>query len=202
MEGLMTETKPVSLKTQLEGMTKHELISFAGDKFGVNVAAHLSENVIVDTILKFDHDRRKQARTLNEESAAMVANEADPLVKVRFMRMDFPNANLEFSYDSGRGIRVLGKRKGNVSPEQRKVLANRLPRSPKYNLFSGEVYDLPLSVIRHLESRTMSDSRPVIDQVSGMISGNEPVIKPRFILNVIMTDEQIKQVASLGKDTL
>lgn len=201
MEGLMTETKPVSLRAKLEGMTKSELIIFAGEKFGVNIADHLSESVVIETLLKIDSDKRQEAKTLNEESAAMVTDNEDPLVHVRFMRMDFPNANLEFSFDSGRGIRALGKKKGNISPKKKEMYDRQLARVPKYNLFSGEVYHLPLSVIRHLESRTMKDSRPVIDPISGMISGNEPVIKPRFILNIIMDDVQIKQMASLRKET-
>ncbi|MBE3139678.1 MAG: hypothetical protein IMZ53_03740 [Thermoplasmata archaeon] len=185
------ETVTDTLESRLLAMPKSQLIQVAKDEFNLEVDGRLSEKSIIRELLNQNTAQQKEAKEKTTESTKMVVTNDDPLVTILFMPLDFPNAPVEFNYDSGRGVMGTG-----ITPEQ-KIEAKKLgllEKMPHYHLFPGQTYDLPMSVIKHLKGLTFRDSIPIINQQTGMIDGNKPVIKPRFSLDVQLTDEQYRQV--------
>jgi hypothetical protein len=177
----LLEDAPLSIR--LAAMSKLELTEFAKEAYSLDVDDNLKKDVIVDAILKFDEELKNSARTMNERSAAMVMSADDPLLKVRFIPQDFPNAPVEFMYDSGRGVRGPVNKKG-------------LRSIPHYKLFPRQVYKLPLSVIQHMRGLTFSDSVPTFDPNTGMIVANRAVVKQRFVMEPILDDKQYRQMGT------
>jgi len=185
------ETVTDTLETRLLSMNKQQLVQVAKDEFNLEVDGRLSEKSIIRELLNQNTAQQKEAKEKTTESSKMVGNDSDPLVTVLFMPLDFPNAPIEFNYDSGRGVIGTGLSVAQVEEARQRGCLEKMPH---YHLFPGQIYDLPMSVIKHLKGLTFKDSVPVIDQQTGMITGNKPVIKPRFSLDVQLTDAQYRQV--------
>jgi len=185
------ETVANTLSDQLESMDKEALITLAKETYNLDIDRRLSEMSIRKELLHQDTEIKRQARAMTEQSANSVATDSDPLVTIVFMPLDFPNAPLDFSYDSGRG--VVG---ASATPNEREKAIKRgaLPTLPRYQLFPGQTYELPMSVVKHLKSKTFRDSQPIIDTQTGMIAGNKPIIKPRFSADIQLTDDQYRKV--------
>ena len=173
-------SESIPLEQQLKGMNKAELIKKADD-LGYQVDGSLTNKVIVENILKIDADRKSSAQKANEESFAMAVNEEDPPIEVRFFNMESANADVEFAYAGKRGM---------FGP----VNKNGYKKCPKYHLFPGEKVKLAYSVYEHLTSLTFMTHKTVFDPVTGMIQGNIPIIKPRFILQPIFSKEDIVNI--------
>lgn len=193
MEQIQTEpiqsdmTEALPLAKQLEAMSKAELIKYADEMLGYKIDSKLSKVVIKENILKIDADRKTQAQKVNEESLAMVADKDDPEITVRFFNIESPGADEEFATSVPKGMYGPayvkdGKTYGNP---------NGFKKCPRYHLFPGEVVKLAYSVYEHLSSLTFVTHKTVWDPVTGMITGNIPIIKPRFILQPIFTKEQL-----------
>lgn len=189
----VTETKSGSM---FDGMDVKTLVALAADKYGLNIDPTVHVDAIKAELVRQEEARSGAAKTLNEKSAMLVVTKDDPLVPVLFNRYDFAYADLQFTYDSGRGYI---NRRGTKEEIKRGRERGQLEGMPSYHLFPGNEYKLPMSVVRHLQSLIYTESQPVIDPVTGMISGNRPVKKPRFSLNIVMTDEQLK---GIGKTSL
>ena len=174
-------SEAIPLEKELEGMTRPQLVELAGEKYRLNIDVTVAKKSIIEEIVRADGAIKGQARKANEESARVAASETDQLLKIRFHRLDFPSADLEFNYTGKRGF------KGPKNPKG-------FSKSPKYQLFPGEEYTLPRSVIEHLKSLTFSTHKTVFDAATGMVSGTIPIIKPRFIVEYVLTDEQLKKI--------
>jgi len=166
------------LRDKLKAMTKEQLIQYADEAFALTVDARLKTETIIDKLLEIEKGVKAQADKLNKESVAMTEAEDDPVMDMIFHRMDFPEADLEFSFSGKRGMRGANNPKG-------------FAKCPSYHFWPGETYSIPWSVKEHLESLTFSTHKPVIDPVSGLQSGAIPIIKPRFVLQLKMTKEQV-----------
>ncbi len=167
-----------------------ELREIASEEFSLNVDEKLKKDVVIDQLIRIYEEKTSSARTLNEKSAALFLS-ADPnekLVSVKFLPLDFPNASVKFVYDGGLGIRDAKNPKKNPKG---------LSRAARFNLIPSEVYKLPIRVIKHLEGLVYRDSKPIHDPVTGMITGNIPIIKPRFMLQVILSDEQMREMGTI-----
>jgi hypothetical protein len=180
----MTESLP--LKDRLEAMTKKELVAKA-DEMGFQIDARLKPETIIKNLLKVDADRKVQASELNKKSFAATVSKDDPEITVKFFNMIFPNTALEFSYPGPRGMYGKeytkgGKKFGN--PKGHK-------KCPQYRLFPGEVVKLAYSVYEHLTSLTFVTHKTIWDEVTGNIKGNIPIVKPKYILQPILTKEQL-----------
>lgn len=173
-------TESLPLADILKGMTKPELIRYADD-LGYQVDGRLKEKTIIENILKIVNDRKSAATKINEESLAMTVSEEDPMIEVRFFNLESANVDVEFSYSGKRGM---------YGP----VNKNGFKKCPNYHLFPGEVAKLAYSVYEHLTSLTFVTHKTVYDPVSGMIKGNIPIIKPRFILQPIFSKEDIVNI--------
>jgi hypothetical protein len=167
-----------------------ELVKYAESQYQLTIESNVKKPIIIEAILKVDRERRNKARTLNQKSALLFASEEDPLIKVRSLRQDFPFADLKFNHDGGRGV------KDKKNPDKNK---NGLPYCPGFHLFPGAEYDLPLSIIRHLEKLIITDNKPQYDPATGLIAGNVPIVRNRFILQPVLTDAMMRQ---MGKTSL
>ena len=179
----------VPFKVRISKMGIADLREIASEEFGLNIDEKLKKEVVIDQLLRIYEEKTFSARSLNEKSAALFLT-SDPnerMISVKFLPLDFSNAPIEFCYDGGHGIR---------DPKNPKKNPKGLSKVPRFKLIPGEIYKLPIVVIRHLESRTYRDSKPVFDPVSGMITGNIPVIKPRFMLQVVLTDDQLRELGT------
>ena len=183
----VTETIP--LQEQLELMKKPELIKYMED-LGFNVDGRLADKTIRDNILKIVADRKNNATKMNEESFQATVSEDDPMIKVKFFNLETPNVDIEFAFPGKRGMygpsfTQKGKKYGNPNGHR---------KCPKYHLFPGETVRLAYSVFEHLESLTFATHKTVFDPQTGMIQGNIPIIKPRFILQPVLTREDLIKI--------
>jgi len=172
----------VQLKTRLSSMNKSQLIQFASDKFSLKVEPKLSEKVIIENLLKLDKASKSEAATMNEESLEKTISEDDPPIKVRFFNLQSPEEVINFAFPGPKGM------KGPVNKNGHK-------KSPRYTLYPGEEYILALSVKDHLESLTFTHYKTKIDPLTGQVAGNEPVLKPKYILNPVITKAQLLELA-------
>jgi hypothetical protein len=175
-------TDVIAFEKQLEGMKKDELIRLGDEQFGVTIDQQLDVKTIKAELVRQDNARKGAAISLNEASAREFKARGDKLYRVKFHRLDFAEADMEFSYSGTVGMR---------GPKNKSGFA----KCPKFHLYPGESYVLPKQVIDHLKGLTFSTNKPVFDPVTGMISGNQPIIKPRFILEYEFTDSELEKLA-------
>ena len=172
---------PVTFKERIKGKNKQELIKFASSEFQLNVDNKVDAEVIRDTLQRV-HEERITIALEKNQAAAQVFLERDKnekLLTVTFNPLEFPNNPLKFSYEGGYGVRDRKNPKRNP---------NGLSRVPTFFLIPGETYQLPLCVIDWLKSKTFRDNKPQFDTETGMQNGNIPIIKPRFMLNVVLSE--------------
>lgn len=170
-----------TFRERIKGLKRKELVAIAKDEFQLNVDERVKADTLKDILIRCHEERIMTAMEENQK-AALVFLEANPeeqLLNVQFLPLDFPNNPLKFSYDGGYGIRDRKNPKKNP---------NGLSSMPTFFLIPGQQYQLPICVIRHLEGLTCRDSKPEFDSVTGMIAGNVPVIKQRFMLRPILDD--------------
>ena len=182
-------SESLPLEQQLEGMTKVELIKYL-ENLGCNVDGRLSEKTLKENILKIDTDRKGNARKTNEDALEKTVSDDDPMIEVRFFNLETPNIDVEFSFPGKRGMygpKFIKDDKTYGNPKGHK-------KCPKYHLFPGELVKLAYSVYEHLTSLTFVTHKTVFDPVTGMIRGNIPIIKPRFILQPVFSKEDIVKI--------
>lgn len=182
-------SEAVPIKTQLDSMEKPELIKYM-EGLGYNIDRRLSEKTIKENILKIIADRKNNAAMKNKASLDMTVSKDDPMIKVRFFNLESANTDIQFSYAGKRGMygpKYMrdGKKYGNPNGHR---------KCPTYHLFPGETVELAYSVYEHLMDLTFVTHKTVFDPVSGMIQGNIPIIKPRFILQPIFSKEDILNI--------
>ncbi len=175
----------VPFADRIKNMTGKQLREMASEEFALDVAETVKPAAIREQLLRVYEQRTMEAKTLNEQAAQIFlnANPDEKVVSVKFLPLDFPHAVVDFSNDCGFGIRGPNNETG-------------LSKMPVFKLIPGEVYQLPVCVIRMLETKTFRDSKPTFDPVTGMIIGNTPIIKPRFMLQMVMSDEQMRAMGT------
>ena len=179
----------VPFRDRIAKLDKPALIAIADEEFSLKVDEKLTKVVIIDQLIRIYEETANSARTLNEKSAALFlsADKTERLVDVKFLPLDFPNAVVEFANDGGLGLR---------DPKNPKRNPNGLSKMPRFKLIPGEVYALPIRIIRALEKLIYTGSKPITDTNTGMITGNMPVIKPRFMLTPVLSDEQMREMGT------
>ncbi len=182
-------TNELPLEKQLNAMDKAELTKYM-EGLGYNVDKRLSDKTIRDNILKVVADRKNNATAMNKESFRATVSEDDPKITIRFFNLETPNVDIEFAFPGKRGMygpkfTKDGKEYGNPNGHR---------KCPKYHLFPGEEVDLAYSVFEHLESLTFATHKTIFDPQTGMIQGNIPIIKPRFILQPVITKEDLIKI--------
>jgi len=180
---------PSTFKERIKGKNKKELIELASSEFQLNVDNKVDTETIRDTLQRVHEERVTTAMEKNQ-AAAQVFLERDKdekLLLVAFNPLDFPNNPLKFSYEGGYGVRDRKNPKRNP---------NGLSKVPTFFLIPGETYQLPLCVIEWLRSKTFRDNKPQFDTETGMQNGNIPIIKPRFMLNVVLSEAAMNDLGT------
>lgn len=180
-------SEALPLEQQLKAMARDQLVTYA-DNLGYQIDGRIKESTIRENILKIVADRKAQAAKANEEALRQTVSEDDPMVEVRFFNLISPGADLEFSYSEPRGMygkeftKPDGTKGGN--PKGHK-------KCPYYHLFPGSITKLAYSVYEHLTSLTYVTHKTVWDEKTGMITGTIPIIKPKYILQLSLSKEQV-----------
>jgi hypothetical protein len=173
MEKVMTTTvTETEFSFELQKMSKKQLIDFASEKYGLNVEEKLPKEEIHAAIMKARDAVVDFAKKETEESAKQAATTEDPIVKIRFINLETPGAELEFNFDSGRGV-TKGK------------------KTPKYHLIDQETHNVPYSVYEHLNNLVVPDSKYDVDPQTGMIRGVLNGKKRRFTCELLLDKSQI-----------
>lgn len=175
--------KELPLLAELKAMGKPQLIKYASERMGLNVDDSLNKDVIIENLIRVDAAKKNEAKQMNAESLAVAVTDKDPVIKVKFFNMESPGTFIEFSYSGKRGMR------GPQNP-------NGFKKCPKYMLFHGETYDIPYSVFEHLGKLVHQSHKPIFDQATGMQAGSMPILKPRFVLQAIVSKEQLIKLNS------
>ncbi len=179
-----TQATPVAVtfRERISGLSRKELVEIAKDEFQLNIDSKVKAAVLRDTLIRIHEDHVTTTMEKNQAASQLFLerDSSEKLLTVQFLPLEFPNNPEQFSWDGGFGIR--DRKNPSKNP-------TGLSRMANYLLIPGEIYQLPLCVVKHLESKTYRDSKPQFDTETGMISGNIPIIKPRFMLKLIVTDE-------------
>lgn len=175
---LVDISENVQLVTKLKTMNKEQLIKFGNDEFSLKIEQVLTEKVIIENLLRLDDIRRGEATKVNEESLMKSISADDPPIRVKFFNLQSPVEVIGFSFAGPKGMR------GPVNTTGHK-------KCPTYKLYPGEEYTLPLSVKEHLESLTFTHYKTIVDQLTGQVAGNVPILKPKYILNPVISKEQL-----------
>ncbi len=181
-QALQSQKKPVKvdisenvqLKTQLEAMDKAGLIQYGSDKFSLKIEERLTEVVIIKELLRLDKAQKSEAAVTNEESLLKSISASDPPIRVKFFNLQSPEEVIECYFCGPKG------RRGPVNKTGHK-------KCPHYTLYPSEEYNLPLSVKEHLESLTFTHYKTKIDPVSGQIARPTPMLKPKYVLNPVIS---------------
>ncbi len=171
-----------TFRERVSGLSRKELVEIAKDEFQLNIDSKVKPDVLRDTLIRVHEDVVTTTMKKNQ-AASQLFLERDPkekLITVQFLPLEFPNNPEQFSWDGGFGI--TDRKNPSRNPTGLSKMAN-------YLLIPGEIYQLPICVIKHLESKTFRDSKPQFDTETGMIAGNIPIIKPRFSLKLVVTDD-------------
>lgn len=178
-----------TFKERISGLKRAALVEIAKDEFQLNIDSKVKADVLRDTLQRV-HEQRATSALEKNQAAAQLFLERDSneqVVTVQFLPLEFPNNPLHFSWDGGFGITDRKNPKRNP---------NGLKRMPTFFLIPGEIYQLPICVIRHLEKQVYRDAKPIYDIVTGMQAGFEPIIKPRFMLRVLLPDAAMHELGS------
>lgn len=180
---------PVTFRERIKGLKRKELVEIATDEFQLNVDSKVKEHTLRDTLIRAHEGRVTSALEINQAASQLFLerDSEEKLLTVQFLPLDFPNNPEKFSWDGGYGVRDRKNPKKN--PTGMSKMAN-------FFFIPGQTYQLPLCVIRHLEKLTYRDSKPQFDTVTGMISGNVPIIKQRFMLRPILSEEAMVGMGS------
>ncbi len=180
---------PVTFMERITGLQRKQLIEIAQSEFQLNIDHRIDAAVLRDTLIRV-HEERVLTALEENQAAAQVFLERDPeeqLLTVVFQPLDFSNNPLKMSYDGGYGVRDRKNPKRNPTG---------LSAMPTFFLIPGQTYQLPLCVINHLKKLTFRDSRPEFDTETGMIKGNKPIIKQRFSLIPVLSQETMKDLGT------
>ena len=202
----------VTLAQELGSMNKEQMIVYANQSMGLTVDSGMDPQTIKENLLRIASSRKNSARDINANSLnitialdktrqAFIRNwdgrkkqkpfeyEPNPAIQVKFFFLQHTGVDLEFVSAEPYGI------KGPVNKFGFK-------QHMKYHLFHGEMYVLPLLLIKHLEQKIYTAHKPVIDPNTGLQSGAIPIIKPRFLFQQIVSAEESVMLAELRAQKL
>ena len=202
----------LTLAQELDRLDAAQLIAYADDKFSLTVDPALDPQTIKENLLRIYGSMKNNARETNKASLQMTIaldqkrkkawdkweNAADkrtvkkppftyqhnPPIEVRFLFRQHPNANVEFANTHPYGFAGKENQFG-------------FKRAPKYNLYSDEMYVLPLLLVQEMRKKTYTTHKAVIDSATGMQHGSIPIIRPRFMFERIITAEQELSLSNL-----
>jgi len=158
------------LRAQLEG-------------YGLVAEEDTPKAKIVEAIVEHLKAKLAEADKTTAESAEQMADEDDPLVKMKFQNLESPNAPLEFTFTGPKGFKL--------TPAGQPIAA------PKYHFYDGRTYDVPYSVYKHLNSLRVPADVQVQTNAEGFIQSlysGDSRRRNRFSCQLVLTAEQQKQI--------
>lgn len=174
----------IPLRDQLKGMTRPRLVEYASDRFAVTISDKLTVPAIIDELCRMDDNIRKGAQDESEASAKMSIGQDDPPITIVFHNMQTVDEDITFSFAGPRGMRGPKNENGHK-------------KCPRYHLFPGMQITLPYSVVEHLRTRICTRHKAIFDPITGMQSGTEPIISPRFLLEQRISKEEALMLEEL-----
>ena len=205
----------ITLAQELDRLDTAGLIAYADDKFSLTVDPALDPQTIKEELLRIHASMRNSARETNRTSLQVTmaldqkrkkvwdawlngdkrnkkpffGYEPNPPVEVKFFFMQHVGANCEFANTHPYGFTAQGGE-------------NKFgfKRAPKYNLFHGEMYVLPLLLVQELRKQTYKAHKPVIDRDTGLQNGSIPIIKPRFVFEHMISTEELVALSEMRKE--
>lgn len=186
-----TQATPVTttFRDRIKGLERKELAVIAKEEFQLNVDGKVVKATLRDTLIRYHEERVTSAMEKNKAAAQLFLerDSKEQLLSVQFLPLDFPNNPEKFSWDGNYGIR--DRKNPSRNP-------NGLSKMANFFLIPGEIYQLPICVVKHLESRTYRDAKPIFDTETGMQAGSEPIIKQRFMCRPVLSDEAMSNMGS------
>jgi hypothetical protein len=201
-----------TLAQDLDRLDMQGLIKYADQNLGLTVDPSLDPQTIKETLLRVHASQKNNARDMNRKSLQMTMaldakrKEAyekfskdgrkkkpfeyvpNPPVEVKFYFMQHVGANVEFTCTEPYGFT------GKDGPNKFGFKV-----APRYNLFHGELYVLPLLLVKHLRTLTYVTHKPVIDPATGLQNATIAIVKPRFVLEHMISDTDLARLAELKK---
>lgn len=201
-----------TLAQDLDRLDMAGLIKYADESFSLTVDPSLDPQTVKETLLRIHSSQKNNARDINRKSLQMTmaldakrkaAHEKfpsdgrkkkpfeyvpNPPVEVKFYFMQHVGANVEFANSEPYGFTAKdGPNKFGFNV------------APKYNLFHGEMYVLPLLLVKHLRTLTYVTHKPIIDQATGLQNGTIAIVKPRFVLEYMHSDADLAALAEIKR---
>lgn len=202
-----------TLAQDLDRLDLAGLIKYADENFSLTVDPSLDPQTVKETLLRIHSSQKNNARDKNRKSLQMTmvldakrkaafdkwakdkrvktppfTYVPNPPVEVKFYFMQHVGANVEFANSEPYGFTA----KGGTNKFGFKV-------APQYNLFHGEMYVLPLLLVKHLRTLTYVTHKPIIDQATGLQNGTIAIIKPRFVLEYMHSDADLAALAEIKR---
>jgi hypothetical protein len=173
------ETLPaqLSLEDQVSKMSKTALGEMLENEFGYKAEPGVLKEKLQKTILQLHKKRVDESKTQTEKATESLDG---PVVRVLFQHLD-GDQELKFPYDGGKGFKK-DKKTGKIKPLK------------TFHLINGQQYDLPLSVVDHLNNIAVPDVRTV-PGVDGQIT-TIPIRRKRFSCEIILTPAQRKALSA------
>ncbi len=190
------------------------LIKYADENFSLTVDPSLDPQTIKENLLRIHSSQKNNARDKNRKSLQMTmvldakrkaaydkwakdrrgktppfTYVPNPPVEVKFYFMQHAGANVEFANSEPYGFTA----RGGTNKFGFKI-------APRYNLFHGEMYVLPLLLVRHLESLTYVTHERIMDPVTGLQSGTIAKIKPRFLFKFEHSNADLMALAEIKRN--
>jgi len=200
----------LTVAQDLDLLDKAGLIKYANDNFSLTVDSSLDPQTIKENLLRVHASQKNNARDMNRKSLQMTmaidakrkkAAEAwatDKRVKKLFDYVPNPPVEVKFYFMQHVGANV---ELANREPYGAEGPVNKFGfrHAPRYNLFHGEMYVLPLLLVKHLRTLTYVTHKPVIDPATGLQNGTIAMVKPRFVFEYMHSDEDLLALAELKK---
>lgn len=195
----------VTLAQELGSMSKEQMIIFANDKMGLTVDSGMDPQTIKENLLRIADSRKNSARDINANSLNTTMA-LDKTRKIFIQNWDGRKKPKPFEYEPNPAIQVkfffmqhVGVDLEFVSAEPYGIFGDvnkfGFKKHMKYHLFHGEMYVLPLLLVKHLEKKIYTAHKPIIDPNTGLISGSIPIIKPRFVFQQVVSSEESVMLA-------
>lgn len=178
-----------TFRERIENLNRKDLVEIAKDEFQLNVDSKVKDDILRDLLIRTHEERAFGALEKNQAAASLFLerDRNDKLLTVQFLNLEFANNPEKFSWDGGYGIT------DRKNPSRNK---KGLSKMANFFLIPGEVYQLPITVIKHLESKVFYDAVPVIDTETGMQAGSKPVLKQRFMCRPILDEAAMSKMGS------
>jgi len=182
----VVEAKPEESKMEQElyRLSIESLVQFL-DGFGYIAKPDTPKKELVQAIIELHKMKLADSKELVEKATEQIKADDDPIVTMKFMSLESPNASYEFTYAGPKGFQKGPN--GKVLP------------APKWSFIHNNTYKVPYSVVKHLNSKLVPADRQVQTDSQGFIQSlysGDSTRQPRFSCILELTPEQERRIIS------